>query len=113
MIKIDFLEIFNNREKYENPEYYVYGETKNKYCCYNPVLKTQMDIADNAFPVSLVIALFENRMQTLNSAGIEEVHNSIDVIIETAISYERHELTVYFMGYKEKHNLYNPPNWDI
>ena len=113
MIKIDFLEIFNNREKYENPEYYVYGETKNKYCCYNPVLKTQMDIADNAFPVSLVIALFENRMQTLNSAGIEEVHNSIDVIIETAISYERHELTVYFMDYKEKHNLYNPPNWDI
>lgn len=111
MIKIDFLEIFRNPQKYENPEYYV--ENKKTYRYYNPVLKTQMDIADNAFPVSLVIAFFENRMQTLTDDGVEAVHNNIDKIIDTAISYERHELTAYFLDYKNKHNLYTEFDWKL
>lgn len=110
-MKIDFFEIFSNPKKYETPEYYI--ENMENYRYYNPVLKTKMDIADNAYPTSLIINFFEHRMQILNADGLELVHSNIDKIIETAISYERTELTVYFMEYKKTHNLYTVPDWEL
>lgn len=111
---VDFIKIFSNPEKYENPEYYdrdKIGYAVYRY--YNPVLKTRMDIADKVVPDNLVISFFENRLYTLNSAGIEELNSNIDIIIETAIHYERTELVAYFLEYKKTHNLYTMPDWEL
>lgn len=114
MVDIDFLEIFLNPEKYENPEYYDNCKIKfkvNHY--YNPVLKTRMNIADKVTSDELVIDFFENRLDMLNSAGIEELNSNIDDIIETAIHYERPELVAYFLDYKARNNLYTESNWSL
>lgn len=114
MVDIDFIEIFLHPEKYETPEYYDNCKIKFKVLhYYNPILKTRMDISDKVMPYELVIKFFESRLYMLNNAGIEELNSNIDSIIETAIHYERPELVAYFLDYKEKNNLYTPPNWDI
>ena len=109
MVDTDFIEIFLHPEKYAHPEYY--NKVRFSYTYYNPVLKTRMDISDKITPDELVIAFFENRLDMLNSAGIEELNSNIDSIVETAIHYDRPELVAYFLDYKAKNNLYTESNW--
>jgi len=73
----------------------------------------RLEISNKAIPDELVISFFENRLDMLNSAGIEELNSNIDSIIEKAIHYERPGLVAYFLDYKAKNNLYTAPNWSL
>lgn len=43
----------------------------------------------------------------------DEIEWHLEWFIETAIERERPEFTVFLLDYKNKHDLYNAPNWDI
>ena len=120
MVDIDFLDILLHPEKYVNPEYYDMDKVRldpDAYYApetyYNPVLKTRIQISYKVIPDESVISCFENCLDMLNSAGIEEVNSNIDSIIETAIHYKRPKLVAYFLDYKAKNNLYTEPDWSL
>ena len=52
-------------------------------------------------------------LNCLNVLTDDQIASEIETWIETAIEAKHPEFTIFLLDYKDKHNLYNPPNWDI
>lgn len=56
-------------------------------------------------PDSVRIQMLENRK--------EMTKEYIEDLLEWSISGKHHELTVYLLDFKQKHNLYQTPDWNL
>lgn len=84
-------------------------ESVEKLCKIYPSLRIIKHIQREEWEDSLLILIFE----FLVTENKYEIHKHIDDIIKESISMERHELTVYLLDYKKKHDLYTEPDWKL